>query len=126
MCSKQVCRHCLKAGSIVDLHEVGDILAHPLHCLGAAEWAIGRHVNALLVAPFQQSVISPVCMHLNLNTPENVSSQDVGVEYGDKTGRGAMEAASKGRPPWHARQCCEALGVCCYQKSSIEVLHTSE
>ena len=99
MCSKQVCRHCLKAGSIVDLHEVGDILAHPLHCLGAAERGVGRHMDALLVAPFQQSIIPPVCMHLNLNTPENLSSHGVVVKYGDKTGRGAMEAASKARRP---------------------------
>jgi len=56
-------------------------------------------MDALLVAPFQQSIIPPVCMHLNLNTPENLSSHDVVVKYGDKTGRGAMEAASKARRP---------------------------
>ena len=52
-------------------------------------------MNALLVAPFQQSVIPPVCMHLNLNMPEKLSLHGVVVQYGDWTGRGAMEAASK-------------------------------
>jgi hypothetical protein len=90
-------QQCPEAGSLADLHEVGDILAHSLHCLRAAERAVGRHVNALLVAPFQHSVIPPVCMHLNLNMPENLSLHGVMVEYGDETGRGAMEAARKGR-----------------------------
>ncbi len=36
-------------------------------------------------------------MHLNLNMPENLSLHGIVVEYGDKTGKDAMEAASKGR-----------------------------
>ena len=48
------------------LHFIGDILFHACHGGRAAQGTIRRHMNALLVAPLQHSVIPPVCMHLNL------------------------------------------------------------
>ena len=48
------------------LHFIGDILVHAGHCGRTAEGTVRRHMNALLIAPLQQSIVFPVRMHLNL------------------------------------------------------------
>ena len=50
------------------LHFIGNILFHACHGGRTAEGTIRRHMDALLITPFQQSVILPVRMHLNLQS----------------------------------------------------------
>ncbi len=48
------------------LEKIWDIFLFKAHGLGATEGGVGRHMDPLLLAPVDCSVIAPVAMHLHL------------------------------------------------------------